>query len=106
MGKFSREKGKRGEREFSKLLRDSGIPARRGQQFKGGEGSPDIVSDLEGYHFEVKRVEKLNVENAMEQALAEKATGQKAVVAHRKNNKEWLVTMRAADFIDLVKPGG
>lgn len=32
----SRNKGKRGEREFAALLREHGFDARRGQQFAGG----------------------------------------------------------------------
>ena len=33
MSKMSREKGKRGEREFCELLREHGFDARRGQQY-------------------------------------------------------------------------
>ena len=40
MGKTSREKGKRGEREVAGLLRSYGYDARRGVQYHGGEDSP------------------------------------------------------------------
>lgn len=52
----SREKGVRGERFFSKHLRDLGFTsAIRGQQHKGGNDSPDVLCpDLAGLHFEVK----------------------------------------------------
>lgn len=54
----SRDKGKRGEREFASLLREHGFDARRGQQFAGGADSPDVVSDaLAWLHVEVKRVQ-------------------------------------------------
>ena len=95
----SREKGKRGEREFAAFLRENGIEARRGQQFNGLEGE-DVVSSLP-YHFEVKRVEKLNIEDAMKQSI-EDGKEKTPVVAHRKNNKEWLITMRAIDWIRMV----
>ena len=48
----SRTKGKTGELELSKVLRDKGFAAHRGQQFKGGAGSPDVVcTDLEHISF-------------------------------------------------------
>lgn len=51
----SSQKGKRGEREFAAHLRDLGFEARRGQQHKGGNDSPDVLCpDLAGLHFEVK----------------------------------------------------
>ena len=66
----SREKGKRGERQWRDELREQGFHARRGQQFAGGPESPDVVSDdLPWAHFEVKAVERLNICDAMEQAL-------------------------------------
>src|SRR5881394_284754 len=65
----SREKGKRGERQWRDELRANGYAARRGQQFSGSPDSPDVVCDsLPWIHFEVKAVERLNVEEAMEQA--------------------------------------
>ena len=65
----SREKGKRGERQWRDELRANGYMARRGQQFAGSPDSPDVVCpDLAGIHFEVKAVERLNIYDAMEQA--------------------------------------
>jgi hypothetical protein len=65
----SREKGKRGERQWRDELRAHGFAARRGQQFAGGAESPDVVcEELAWIHFEVKAVERLNIEDSMEQA--------------------------------------
>ena len=96
----SRQKGKRGELDLAKVLRDAGLVAYRGQQFKGGADSPDVVCEsLPNVHFEVKRVERLDLLAAMAQAVAD--AGQCVpVVAHRKNNGPWLVTMRLQDFIE------
>jgi Holliday junction resolvase len=41
----SREKGKRGERQWRDELRAQGFAARRGQQFSGSPDSPDVVCD-------------------------------------------------------------
>ena len=67
----SNQKGKRGERELAKLIREFGINARRGQQFSGSPDSPDVVTDLKDWHFEVKRTESLSVYKAMDQAASD-----------------------------------
>ena len=95
----SKNKGKVGEREFANLLKKHGFNARRGQQFKGTEDSPDIICECLPFHFEVKRVQKLNLDNAMDQAR--KDCGKSIpVVAHRKNNHKWLITIDAEYFIE------
>ena len=66
----SREKGKRGERQWRDELRANGFRARRGQQFSGSADSPDVVcDDLPWAHFEVKAVERLSIYDAMDQAV-------------------------------------
>ena len=67
MGKSQREKGKRGERELAGRLRDHGYDCRRGQQFCGISGDADVIG-LPGIHIECKRVERLNLQEAMEQS--------------------------------------
>lgn len=67
MGKSQREKGKRGERELAGKLRDHGYDCRRGQQFCGISGDADVIG-LPGIHIECKRVERLNLQEAMEQS--------------------------------------
>jgi len=101
--KNSRTKGAVGEREWRDRLRDAGFAARRGQQHAGGPESPDVIcDDLPGIHFEVKRVERLNLHDAMEQSIHD--AGKKIpTVAHRRNRGEWMVTMRAGDWFDLVR---
>lgn len=97
----SRSKGKRGELEFSKVLIELGIDARRGQQFAGGTDSPDVVTSLENIHFEVKRVEKLNLSKAMEQATND-AGDKVPVVAHRRNREDWMLTLKMSDIKRFV----
>lgn len=99
-GRSSRNKGANGERELANLLRDNwGYEVRRGQVFNH---QSDIIG-LRGIHPEVKRVERLNVQQAMEQAIKESQIRNDGIptVFHRRNNKEWLVTMRLTDWIDL-----
>ena len=94
----SRDKGKRGEREFAALCREHGYDSvRRGQHYSGVNGDADVVG-LPGIHVEVKRVEKLNLYNAMAQALGDRKPGDMPIVAHRKNDCDWLITMQAKDW--------
>ena len=103
MGKInSRQKGAAGERELSGKLREYGYDTRRGQQYCGANGDADVIGLL-GIHIECKRVEKLNLYDAMSQAISDSKEGEKPTVFHRKNHCEWLVTMRLSDWIDLYR---
>lgn len=96
----SRSKGARGEREVAKILRDYGYDCRRGQQYSGANGDADVVG-LPGIHIEVKRRERLDIYSAISQAVRDAREGEKPTVFHRKNDCEWLVTMRLGDFMKL-----
>lgn len=102
MAKNSRAKGAAGERQLANLLKEHGYAARRGQQYCGANGDADVVG-LDGIHIECKRVERLNIENAIEQAQADAREGEKPAVIHRKNRKPWLVTMCLEDWLELYR---
>ena len=104
MGKSQREKGKRGEREVASILRDYGYHGRRGQQYSGATGEADVVG-LPGVHIEVKRVEKLNIYDAISQSKRDARIGEEPVVFHRKDNHDWLVTMPADVFMRMYGKG-
>lgn len=65
---------------------------------------PDL-SGLPGIHIEVKRVEKLNVVEAMEQSIrdSERMRDGMPTLFHRRNRKPWLVTMRLVDWLKLYR---
>lgn len=96
----SRDKGKRGELELAKKLKEYGYDTRRGQQYCGSNGDADVVG-LPGIHIECKRVEKLNLYDAMSQAVSDSKKDEMPAVFHRKNHCEWLVTMRFDDFMKM-----
>lgn len=98
--KNSRRKGAEGERELARKLREYGYKSRRGQQYCGANGDADVVG-LPGIHIECKRVEKLNLYYAMAQSAHDAKDGEIPAVFHRKNNCEWLVTLRMDDFMRL-----
>ena len=102
MGKIQREKGKRGERELSRVLREYGYDARRGQQYCGAAGNADVIG-LPGIHVECKRVEKLNLLDAVAQAVNDAFPGLLPAVFHRRDRCDWLVTMRLSDWIKIYR---
>ena len=98
----SRRKGAVGEREIAKYLREHGFAeARRGQQFKGGADSPDVTG-LTGFHIEVKRCQRLDLQSAMSQSIRDSAQDEIPIVVHRRNNDYWKVTMRLDDFMEVI----
>lgn len=96
----SRSKGAKGERELARVLRQYGYDCRRGQQYSGANGDADVVG-LPGVHIECKRVERLNIHDAMDQAKRDSRDGEIPTVFHRKNNCEWLVTLQIDEFMKL-----
>ena len=107
MGKSQREKGKRGERELAGQLREYGYDCRRGQQYCGCSGAADVVG-LPGIHIECKRVERLNLHDAMDQAVRDAGALPEdgrpfPAVFHRRDHEEWLVTMRLEEWIHLYR---
>lgn len=98
----SRGKGIRGENEWAAELTRLGFPAYRVGQTKGGPDCPDIAGGIRGTHAEVKRCEALSLYRAMDQAVRD-ADGKKIpYVAHRRNNKDWLMVFRAQDLLNLA----
>ena len=98
----SRQKGKTGELELAHKLKEYGYNASRSVQYNGKDGQADVLG-LPSIHIECKRVEKLNLYDAMEQAKRDAKNGDKPTVFHRKNRCNWLVTMELDDFMELYK---
>lgn len=100
-GKASRDKGKRGEREFAAVCKEHGYETHRTAQHMGKDGGePDVVG-LPGIHIEVKRCEALSLYKAREQAHRDAKEGLIPIVAHRRNGKPWVVIMDATDFFKV-----
>lgn len=100
----SKQKGKRGELELVRKLKEYGYTTRRTVQYNGkaDEGAADLQG-LDGIHIECKRVEKLNLYDAMAQASYDAKSNELPTVFHRKNNCEWLVTMKLDDWVKLYR---
>jgi Holliday junction resolvase len=104
MGRMSRQKGKRGEREAAAELGQLlGVAARRGVQFQGGPDSPDVVLDGVAIHVEAKRVERLQLWPALEQAAADAPAGKVPVVWHKANRRASVVVVETSRLLELAR---
>ena len=107
----SKAKGKRGELEWVRFCRGQGYDVRRTAQYcgnplRGGnmDSDPSDCVGLPGVHIEVKRTEHLRLYDAMEQAVRDsRGSGGLPIVAHRRNNSDWLVVMRAEDWFCIYR---
>jgi len=99
----SKIKGKAGELEFSRLCRSEGYDTRRTAQYCGNTSEAADVVGLPYIHVEVKRVERLNINEAIRQSIHDADGKAIPIVAHRRNHDEWLITMRATDWFTLYK---
>ena len=98
----SRKKGASAERELARKLREYGYDCRRGQQYCGANGDADIVG-LPGIHIECKRVERLNLYDAIAQSGYDSKPSEIPVVMHRKNNCDWLATLSLEHFMEIYQ---
>jgi len=103
MGKPSRDKGKRGEREAARELRRLfRVEAHRGRQYQGGDDSPDVRAAIPHTRIEVKRTERLRAYDAIAQAAGEAADGEVPLVLARQNGRPWLAIVRLDDLPQLA----
>ena len=105
MATNGKQKGKRGELELARKLREYGYDVRRSVQYNGKEkeGQADLLG-LPHIHIECKRTERLNLYDAMAQAKRDsEGTGEIAAVFHRKNNCPWLVVLDIESFMKIFR---
>jgi len=104
-GRAARNKGKRGERAVANMFTARGFESKRGVQYKGGIGSPDIICDMlkDIFLFEVKWVEQLNLDKAYNQAKKDAGLSLCPVVIHKVSKSEWKATLNLTYFIDILQ---
>jgi len=104
MGRASRDKGKRGEREAAAELGALlGVAARRGAQHRGGPESPDVVLDGVAIHVEAKRSERLSLYAALAQADEDAPQDSVPIVWHRANGRDSVVIVDTRDLVRLAR---
>lgn len=95
----SDSKGKRGERELCRKLREEGFGAIRSAQVTGAKdhsGSADIITSIDMVRFEVKRgyedvsITSQKFDDWCEKARKETPTEIRPILAWRKNRQPWV----------------
>ncbi len=105
MGRFSRDKGKRGEREFAGIMSDwlgTKVVRRLGQERDEGHD----LKGIDGFAVEVKRVEKPEPSRWWRQATkSAAAVGLRPAVAYRQNGKPWyvMVELTPEEFATVIR---
>lgn len=104
MGRMSQRKGRNGEKELAAILIEAGYTdVKCGESMSFGE-KPDLYG-LKGIHIECKRVEKLNLLQAIKQAErdAQRFKDGEPAVFHRRNRSPWIVSMPLASWLKLYE---
>ncbi len=100
----SKAKGKRGELAIVHKLKEAGYDVHRTAQHMGKNGGVADVEGLPYIHIEVKNTERLNLYEALKQAIRD--NGDKPdlpTVFHKRNNEEWVTIMRLSDWLKLYE---
>ena len=103
MSNHQRQKGKAGEREFAKILREMGFEARRSKQYSGEGGTADLITSISGLHIEVKRRTKIGAARFMDQAERDRLDSDIPLIAMREDRGEWHVMVKAKDLAALAR---
>lgn len=85
------------------ILREHGYPVERGGTQSYGQ-RPDLYG-LDGVHMEIKRAERAQIWDWMEQSQrdAQRFGDGAPTVIFRRSRSEWLVCMRLTDWLTLYK---
>lgn len=107
MGKPSRSKGARGEREVAAIYRSFGFGDVQRTPNSGGLWIAGDVSGIDGIHAEVKRQETLHLPEWIAQAEEDAPDYTIPTVHFRRNHpkvpSEWWVALALEDFLPMVK---
>lgn len=102
----SKQKGKRGEREFAAFCREQGYDCRRTQQYCGNTGDASDVVGLPGIHIEVKRPKQITygyIVDALQQAERDSKEGELPIVAYKEDYGKWHIAMYTHRFYQLYR---
>ena len=102
MGKSSRDKGKRVEREAAKAVADAlGIEARRSVQFCGRAGDADLTTSIGDVHFEVKARAAHSCLRFMQQAKVDAGDAIPVVLLREDRNPRFHALIALDDLAEL-----
>lgn len=101
-GRAARAKGAGAEREIVGILQEHGYDAHRTPHSGALVWMPGDISGVPGQFWEVKRQERVSVDEWCEKAELQ-ADGKIPVVVYRKSRSPWRVVLRLEDFLELME---
>lgn len=101
----AKEKGKRGEREWTKVLLEAGYDARRTgfHQSQQGHDAPDVTCKEIPIHWEVKNTEKCLILPWMAQSIGDAKDHEIPCVVWKKNQGRWIAILPAKDLMKMIQ---
>lgn len=99
MGRASRSKGSRGEREFAAFARTFGFRCER--TGRNGKTSEDVTHDIPGLHVECKRWKARDIGAAVAQATGDAPAEMVPAVFYRLDRDQWRVDLPASELLRL-----
>ena len=104
MSASQRRKGKTGELEVVRVLKDAGWPrAERTSNGRAQHARGDVANGPAGCHIEVKRQERLNVPAAFRQIESDANPLDIPVLVHRPSGQDWMATIPLDELLPLLK---
>ena len=106
MGKMSKDKGARFERQVAGMFMDYGYLAQRTAQHCGKTGQAADIKGVPYLHIECKHQERMKLYEWMGQALRDSLQSEGRpipTVIHKANNKPVLVTMLFDDWMKIYR---
>lgn len=100
MSASARRKGRAGEQELVRYLRDRGFDVRRNLD-QVRDGGSDVLG-FDGFAVECKRSERLRVWEAVEQAAAAAKPDQVPLVCFRRNRDGWQAILPLEELLALL----
>ena len=104
MGKASRDKGKRFEREIASVFRERFGHSYRGAplQASGGCIMPDVVTPLP-IHIECSHGKAVSAHGKLEQAIRDARAGMVPIAITRRDRGETIASLRLEDLLDILE---
>ena len=104
MGKASRDKGKRGEREARDMVRDHWDSPKCIRSIQvSGTYAADLLYGPPGLHLEVKRYAKIGAVRFMEQAERDAREDDIPLVLLREDQGRWYVMVPLSQSVDFAR---
>jgi hypothetical protein len=100
--KFSRDKGKRGERLIVHKLRAAGFTAERGWQASPNRKEPDIISNFPA-RLEIKDQERLNIQKAIRQAEDDNKGALPSCVVFKASRGTWYAAVPLEYLLGILR---